>query len=626
MTPRTRRSRMHLVGTATVIAVLLTAPLAPAPVEAATCQHTAAAYASAGRGGVGQDPIEISTGAHLLHLAATSADWGKDFLQTADIDLTGCTWTPIGTSPNAFTGSYNGGERTISGLVINTPGADDVGMFGWVNGGSVSRLRLTGVSITGRDSVGGLIGRQQSGDVAEVHVAGTVTGRNYVGGMIGDKSNGGILAATSEVGVTSTGQYVGGLVGYTGSGVTINRTMASGDVTSTDSFVGGLVGNNLGTITRSAALGAVTASGIVGGLIGYNANDVTDVFARGAVTGGTDRRTGGLIGDFGDGTLRRGYATGLVTSPSPPTQVGGLVGQAFGNAAVADSFWDTTTTGQGSDPTEGAGQAVGRTTAQLRDVATYTAAGWAIVAGWQSYDPTSRVWGICAGVNAGYPALLWTSASDPCGTDTVAAGPPVTPVLSAGALPRIEPGRGVWRRADDTDALLVASSPAARQVRYSGPTLRVTFTGAAGTSVGGGLVVDRDGTVTCEVCFDLLAVGGVIEAWVLSEPRLVAAHRTDAETCQTFAIPVGAPLDGSGPVAAGTHTLQLALPTSTGMQAVNVGITVRGAVPSGVPAGEGPVGRGSGDLRLWSSVLAGLLGLTLMATAGRGLRSSRRAA
>ena len=57
----------------------------------------------------------------------------------------------------------------------------------------------------------------------------------------------------------------------------------------------------------------------------------------------------------------------------------------------------------------------------------------------------------------------------------------------------------------------------------------------------------------------------------------------------TFTIPLGAPLDGGGPVSAGAHTLQLALLTVSGMQAVNVGVTVGGPVPASVPAGEGPV-------------------------------------
>jgi hypothetical protein len=93
-----------------------------------------------------------------------------------------------------------------------------------------------------------------------------------------------------------------------------------------------------------------------------------------------------------------------------------------------------------------------------------------------------------------------------------------------------------------------------------------------------------------------------------SAPRLVAAWRIEDVPCQTFAIPVVSPLDGGGPVTTGAHTLQLALPTASGMQAVNVGVTVGGPVPARVPAGEGP------------AVPAGLLLVAGLAAAAFGLR------
>jgi len=131
------------------------------------------------------------------------------------------------------------------------------------------------------------------------------------------------------------------------------------------------------------------------------------------------------------------------------------------------------------------------------------------------------------------------------------------------------------------------SSPAPNQVRYAADGVEVTFTGGAGSDVSRGLVADPNGEVVCEVCV-ALAAGQVIEVWMFSEPRLVAAHLTEDLPCQRFAVPVVAPLDGGGPVSAGAHTLQLALPTSQGMQAINVGVTVGGPVPGSVPAGEGP--------------------------------------
>jgi len=180
-----------------------------------------------------------------------------------------------------------------------------------------------------------------------------------------------------------------------------------------------------------------------------------------------------------------------------------------------------------------------------------------------------------------------------------------TPLLDGGAAPSVAPGAAVLQQADGTTVPLAMSSPAAGQLRYQTDGLRITLTGGAGTSASGGLVVAPGGEITCEVCVDL-ATGEVIEAWMFSQPRLVAAHRVGDDPCQRFTIPVGAPLDGGGPVTAGAHTLQLALPTATGMQAVNVGVSVGGPVPASVPAGDTP-SVPVWLVAVWAAGLAGIL-------------------
>jgi hypothetical protein len=141
------------------------------------------------------------------------------------------------------------------------------------------------------------------------------------------------------------------------------------------------------------------------------------------------------------------------------------------------------------------------------------------------------------------------------------------------------------------------------RLRYSGDGLQVTFTGGPGSGPRG-LIADENGQVECEICA-FLAGGGVIEAWMFSEPRLVAAWRVEDLPCQRFTIPVGAPLDGGGPIPAGAHTLQLVLPTASGLQAVNVGVSVGSLRPVSVRAGEGP----TGPIRLDATMLLGALSL-----------------
>jgi hypothetical protein len=201
-------------------------------------------------------------------------------------------------------------------------------------------------------------------------------------------------------------------------------------------------------------------------------------------------------------------------------------------------------------------------------------------------------------------------------TAAPAAGPSF--VAPGGVLPSEPVGSGEWVQADGSSVPLVVSSPGRNQLRYVADGLQVTFTGGAGSDVSRGLVADQNGEVVCEVCL-ALAAGQVIEVWMFSEPRLVAAHLTQDLPCQRFSVPVVSPLDGGGPVSAGAHTLQLALPTASGMQAVNVGVTVGGPVPAGVPAGEGPA---VGGVPLVPS--GGMFALVLAVVAGGVLVSRRR--
>ncbi len=201
------------------------------------------------------------------------------------------------------------------------------------------------------------------------------------------------------------------------------------------------------------------------------------------------------------------------------------------------------------------------------------------------------------------------------GAAPVAPGPSWVP--TTGGAPTLTPGVGQLQRPDRSTLPLSTSSPAPGQVRYAADGISVTFTGAPGTGAGTGLVATPSGTVECEICA-FLAAGGVIEAWMFSEPRLVAAWRIEDLPCQRFTIPVGAPLDGGAPLPTGTHTLQLVLPTDGGLQAVNVGVTVGAVRPTAVRAGMGPAGAdGSVTALGWAPLLVAAGAGSLLLRRGR---------
>ncbi len=137
--------------------------------------------------------------------------------------------------------------------------------------------------------------------------------------------------------------------------------------------------------------------------------------------------------------------------------------------------------------------------------------------------------------------------------------------------------------------------------------LKVTVAAAGGASPQTGVIAPVGGEIVCELCA-AFAAGSTIEAWMYSSPQLTAAVQVPDDhqdgDCILLRIPVGAPLTGE-PVAAGAHTLQLRMSTQDGLEVLATGVTVGTAVPSSVPAGEGPVGRG----------LLGMFGLLAVAAA-----------
>ncbi|MCE5263845.1 MAG: filamentous hemagglutinin N-terminal domain-containing protein [Deltaproteobacteria bacterium] len=209
---------------------------------------------------------------------------------------------PIGESIDLdFTGRLNGDGRTISGLFINRPGSDYVGLFG-NSSGIVEKVGLEGGSITGSQYVGGLVG-WNSGSIHNAYNTATVSGTSEVGGLVGTNAIGGFIASSYNAGaLTMTGNYVGGLVGNNASG--IENSYNIGAVTVTGSYVGGLVGANgsTGTINNSFSSGAVSGTANVGGLVGGTVGGTIsgsfwDVYTSGqtASAGGTGLTTAQMM-------------------------------------------------------------------------------------------------------------------------------------------------------------------------------------------------------------------------------------------------------------------------------------------------------------------------------------------
>ena len=209
---------------------------------------------------------------------------------TADIDLTGKDWTPIGTNfYNSYTGTFDGGGHTIMGLTVTT-NDQYVGLFGRLGkAGTVKNVVMEGVQITSNHSLGyagGVAGFSWGGTIENCSVSGSVSGTICAGGVVGIQWEASITGCSSSATVKGMVQ-VGGVAGETNSGATMAACYATGNVTieidPIDNILGGsLVGFNAGSsVLACYATGNVTSTGSstgnvhIGGFLGGNYTTVT---------------------------------------------------------------------------------------------------------------------------------------------------------------------------------------------------------------------------------------------------------------------------------------------------------------------------------------------------------------
>ncbi len=210
------------------------------------------------------DVIEISTAEEL---AAINDNLSGNYVLTADIDLGGAEWTPIGAfapageseeeqeTPDmslAFTGTFDGQGHVISNLVINQPEAWAQGLFGCVANAKVGNFTLENAAVDAQ-----LMGA----DVVGYAYMSTVSGVNLVNGKV-----------TAHAGEMSAEGMYGGIVGA-GMGSMIENCTAQADIVIPDGTANaGIVGGGLEmtSVVGCTATGTVTAGNDCYGLGGVS--------------------------------------------------------------------------------------------------------------------------------------------------------------------------------------------------------------------------------------------------------------------------------------------------------------------------------------------------------------------
>ena len=338
--------------------------------------------------GTKDDPYLIGTGAELAWFAGqvNSGNVTLCAQLTAEIDLNGHPWTPIGTASENYQGNFDGGNSTVNGLCVS--GVNYAGLFGVIGkSGIVERLKVAGTvsmaSASGNGvkavGAGGIAGYCMgtifqcsstvniSNDGANFSaVAGGIAGKAAVNAIIDSCNNYGTVGSRKNI------NYVGGIVGVARQNAVIRYCTNEGAVNGVQG-VGGIVGllTHYAQVRLCENSGAVQGESRVGGIVGWVCLDkyisgsvldviIMNVLNKGPVSGSGSPAmgygAGGIVGYIdtanntgltGPCTLSYAYNTGAATDNGSTTAqgVGGIVGEWHGGeirhvqSASANMLW-----------------------------------------------------------------------------------------------------------------------------------------------------------------------------------------------------------------------------------------------------------------------------------------------
>lgn len=254
--------------------------------------------------------------------ANAKTDCGLDFAAAnyylnADIDLAPITnWQPLG--GNYFTGTFNGGNHTLSHLTCN---GNYVGLFVNLGNCTISDLTLADVNLHANSSVGAVAAYGSSTTpvypftLRNIMVTGTIyTTSSCAGGLVGDTAAGEIYNCTNMANVTGARGFAGGIVGQQQYQESVMEGCVNfGTILGNSDNVGGLAGSYQGRISNCCNKGEVTLNSryCVGGLVGFLSGD------------------GSVI----DHCLNEGNVSG-------PNFAGFLVGQSQDDVTMTNCGWD----------------------------------------------------------------------------------------------------------------------------------------------------------------------------------------------------------------------------------------------------------------------------------------------
>lgn len=366
-------------------------------------------YAGLFSGGTGEseDPYIIANARDFKYISKYCAEGygskdaasflGATYKQTANINFKGADLSNymIASASAAFTGTYDGDNKTLSNFTINyTPSEGDrdgAALFQNVEGGVLKKIAISDATVTGGKFTAGLVGYAKACTITGCSIENSTisSGVNYgggglIGGLYAEAANSETSTVTScssnDMTFTNTGsgQHFGGLICYINGVVTVEGCSITGTstvngtpayfggivgqtnsddvkitgcenhstITGVGNYAGGIVGHkSKGSIQGCTNDGSVGGAQFVGGIVGINqAGDVlgctnTD---KGTITSTGD--AGGIAGQVTGGTIQTCKNSGNVNASGNNT--GGIAGSQSGGSEILECWSNAQITGK----------------------------------------------------------------------------------------------------------------------------------------------------------------------------------------------------------------------------------------------------------------------------------------
>ena len=268
-------------------------------------------------------------------------------------------WIPIGFAfsdvsldwkynfTKSFQGTFDGNNKTISGMTISSTSVYYTGLFGCLYGATVKNLTMSdeagsnNIKLTTLTStvniypLGSIAGYVENGKIINCHNQCAITyavdnnnKRGDLGGIVGT-IKGSVVSACSNSGTIKIekGDYgsAGGIVGVNDGSSTIVSCFNKGAINSVSIYAGGILGSNVGdSYANSSSI-----------LHCYSTGDMT-------VNAAQSSASGGIVGGALNLTIESCFATGFVSAESSgnsnyPTRyaiAGGIIGWVWSDGSI----------------------------------------------------------------------------------------------------------------------------------------------------------------------------------------------------------------------------------------------------------------------------------------------------